>query len=67
MTECAFQIGDTVTLASGGHLTTIISMTPDDMIMCAWSVKEDVKSKSFPRAALIKADKPQTLEQLLAD
>lgn len=62
-----FKIGDTVTLCSGGHLMTVISIEPDDVITCAWSVKEDVKSKPFPSAALIKATKPQTLEELLAD
>jgi uncharacterized protein YodC (DUF2158 family) len=61
--EQSFKIGDTVTLTSGGHLMTVISIDPEDVIMCAWSVREDVKSKGFPRAALIKADKPKTLEE----
>lgn len=67
MIKQSFEIGDTVTLTSGGHLMTVISIAPKDMITCAWSVRGDVKSKGFPRAALIKADKPQTLEELLAD
>jgi uncharacterized protein YodC (DUF2158 family) len=67
MTKQSFEIGDTVTLASGGHLMTVISIDPEDVITCAWSVRGDVKSKGFPLAALIKGDKPQTLEELLAD
>lgn len=63
----SFEIGDTVTLTSGGHLMTVISIDPEDVITCTWSVRGDVKSKGFPVAALIKADKPQTLEELLAD
>ncbi|WP_159010045.1 DUF2158 domain-containing protein [Bradyrhizobium sp. S69] len=67
MTDQSFKIGETVTLTSGGHLMTVISSEPEDVITCAWSVRGDVKYKGFPRAALIKADKPQTLEELLAD
>jgi uncharacterized protein YodC (DUF2158 family) len=67
MTKQSFKIGDTVTLTSGGHLMTVISVDSEDVITCAWSVKEDLKSKGFPRAALIKADKPKTLEEYLAD
>jgi uncharacterized protein YodC (DUF2158 family) len=67
MTKQSFKIGDTVTLTSSGHLMTVISIDREDVITCAWSVKEDIKSKGFPSAALIKADKPQTLEELLAD
>ncbi|KJC51718.1 hypothetical protein UP09_02185 [Bradyrhizobium sp. LTSP885] len=66
MTKPSFEIGDTVTLTSGGHLMTVISIDPEDVVTCAWSVREDIKSKGFPGAALIKADKPQTLEELLA-
>ncbi|MHC6156568.1 DUF2158 domain-containing protein [Bradyrhizobium elkanii] len=65
--EQSLKIGDTVTLCSGGHLMTVISLDPDDRITCAWSVREDVKSKPFPSAALIKAAKPQTLEELLSE
>ena len=67
MTKQSFQIGDTVTLTNGGHLITVISIDPEDVITCAWSVKGDFKSKGFPRAALIKADKEPTLEELLKD
>jgi uncharacterized protein YodC (DUF2158 family) len=67
MTEQSFKIGDIVTLASGGHLMTVISIDREDAITCAWSVRGDVKSGGFPLAALIKGDKPQTLEELLAD
>ena len=67
MTKQSFEIGDTVTLTSGGHLMTVISIDPEDVITCAWSLRGDVKSKSFPLAALIKGDKPQTYEELLAD
>lgn len=67
MINQSFQIGDTVTLISGGHLMTVIFIDRKDVITCAWSVKEDLKSKAFPRAALIKADKPKTLEEYLAD
>jgi uncharacterized protein YodC (DUF2158 family) len=62
----SFNIGDTVTLSSGGHLMTVVSIDRKGVITCAWSVKEEVKSKSFPSAALTKADKPQTLAQLVA-
>jgi uncharacterized protein YodC (DUF2158 family) len=67
MTKQSFKIGDTATLSSGGHLMTVISIDPEDVITCAWSVRGDVKSKDFPLAALIKADKPKTLEEYLAD
>jgi uncharacterized protein YodC (DUF2158 family) len=59
-----FKIGDTVTLNSGGHLMTVLTFERGG-VTCAWSVKSDIKSKSFPAAALVKADKPTTLEQLV--
>jgi uncharacterized protein YodC (DUF2158 family) len=59
-----FKIGDTVTLKSAGHLMTIVSIERK-CVTCAWSVKGDIKSNSFPADALIKADKPVTLEQLV--
>jgi uncharacterized protein YodC (DUF2158 family) len=65
--EQSFKVGDIVTLACGGHLMTVISIDPEKGITCAWSVKDDIKSKSFPGAALIKAKKPLTLEELLAE
>jgi len=30
----------------------------EDFVTCAWSLKGDVKSKTFPAAALKKADEP---------
>jgi uncharacterized protein YodC (DUF2158 family) len=61
-----FEIGDTVALKSGGHVMTVISID-QDVITCAWSVKDGVKSKGFPHAALNRAERPQTLEELLSD
>jgi uncharacterized protein YodC (DUF2158 family) len=55
-----------VALKSGGHAMTVISID-QDVITCAWSVKDDVKSKSFPHAALTKAERPLTLEEILKD
>ena len=40
MTKQSFKIGDTVTLTSGGHLMTVISIEPEDVITCAWPVRE---------------------------
>jgi uncharacterized protein YodC (DUF2158 family) len=62
----SFKIGDIVTLSSGGHLMTVVSIDQED-VTCAWSVKDDVKSKSFPSDALTKAEKPATLEELLSE
>jgi uncharacterized protein YodC (DUF2158 family) len=59
------KVGDTVSLNSGGHAMTIVSID-DNCVTCDWSVKGDVKSKSFPVAALKKADPPATLEQLIS-
>jgi uncharacterized protein YodC (DUF2158 family) len=61
-----FEIGDIVALKSGGHVMTVISID-QDVITCAWSVKDDIKSNGFPHAALTKAARPQTLEELLTD
>ncbi|MGL3212059.1 hypothetical protein [Bradyrhizobium sp. BR 1433] len=60
------KVGDTVSLRSGGHIMTVISIDQDG-ITCAWSVRDDVKSRPFPRTALIRASKPLTLEELLAE
>jgi uncharacterized protein YodC (DUF2158 family) len=53
-----FKIGDTVTLKSGGHLMTVASID-EGSVTCDWSVRNDVKSKSFPAAELQKADLPR--------
>jgi uncharacterized protein YodC (DUF2158 family) len=52
--DTVFKVGDTVTLNSDCHLMTVISID-EDSITCAWSVRGDVKSRSFPVAALKKA------------
>jgi uncharacterized protein YodC (DUF2158 family) len=60
-----FEIGETVTLNSGGHLMSVLTINRNG-VTCAWSVKGDIKSKSFPAAALKRPDKPLTLEQLVS-
>jgi uncharacterized protein YodC (DUF2158 family) len=65
--DTVLKVGDTVSLNSGGHLMTVASID-DGAVTCNWSVRGDVKSKSFPAAALNKADQPLppiTLEALL--
>lgn len=52
--DTVFKVGDTVKLNSDGHLMTVVSVA-EDSITCDWSVRGDVKSKSFPAAALKKA------------
>jgi uncharacterized protein YodC (DUF2158 family) len=37
------KLGDTVTLNSGGHLMTLVSVD-EDSVTCAWSVNDQVKS-----------------------
>ena len=59
-----FKIGDTVTLKSGGHLMAVLAVGRDG-VTCAWSVKGDLKTRTTPAAALVKAAKPATLEQLV--
>jgi uncharacterized protein YodC (DUF2158 family) len=49
-----FKVGDTVRLNSGGLLMTVVSLDGDSLT-CPWSVKDNVKSKTFPAAALKKA------------
>jgi len=51
--DTVFEVGDTVKLKSDGHLMTVVSVA-EDSITCDWSVRGDVKSKSFPVAALKK-------------
>jgi len=53
--DTAFKVGDTVSLNSGGDLMTVVSMDQDS-VTCAWFVRGDVKSKSFPTKALKKSD-----------
>jgi uncharacterized protein YodC (DUF2158 family) len=50
-----FKVGDTVTLKSGGHLMTVASVD-EGSVTCDWSLRGDIKSKSFPAAELQKAD-----------
>jgi uncharacterized protein YodC (DUF2158 family) len=52
--DTVFKVGDTVKLNSDGHLMTVVSVA-EDSITCDWSVRGDVKSKSFPAVALKKA------------
>ena len=52
--DTVFEVGETVKLKSDGHLMTVVSVA-EDSITCDWSVRGDVKSKSFPVAALKKA------------
>lgn len=52
--DTVFKVGDTVKLKSDGHLMTVVSVA-EDSITCDWSVRGDVKSKSFPVTALKKA------------
>ena len=61
--DAGLKVGDVVTLKSGGHLMTVASID-EGSVTCDWSVRGDVKSKSFPAAELQKADHPLTLEQL---
>jgi uncharacterized protein YodC (DUF2158 family) len=49
------KVGDTVCLNSGGHLMTVASIEGDS-VTCDWSVKGDVKSKSFSVAEMKKSD-----------
>ena len=57
-----FQVGDTVALNSGGHLMTVVSVD-ENSITCDWSVRGDVKSKSFPATALKRAVSEQTAQE----
>jgi uncharacterized protein YodC (DUF2158 family) len=44
--NAAFEIGDIVSLNSGGHMMTIISID-NDCASCDWSFEDDIKSKSY--------------------
>jgi uncharacterized protein YodC (DUF2158 family) len=60
--DTLFEVGDTVKLNSDGHLTTVVSIA-ENSITCDWSVRGDVKSKSFPVAALKKAVSDETAKE----
>ena len=60
--DIVFKVGDTVKLNSDGHLMTVVSIA-EDSITCDWSVRGDVKSKSFPVAALKKAVSDETANE----
>jgi uncharacterized protein YodC (DUF2158 family) len=59
-----FEVGDVVAFKSGGHLMTVIFID-ENFLTCAWSVRGDDKSKSFPAETLKKGAKPFDLEQLV--
>lgn len=61
----AFKAGETVKLNSDGPLMTVLSIDRNG-VNCAWSVKGDIKEKSFPAVALTKADRPAALEKLIS-
>ena len=61
-----FKIGDTVTLNSGGDLMTIVAINRKG-VTCGWQVKGQPKSKLYPSAALTKAGKPFSFEQIVSD
>jgi uncharacterized protein YodC (DUF2158 family) len=58
------NVGDTVSLNSGGHIMTVASID-EGSVTCDWSVRGDGKSKSFPVAELKKAEPPFSLEDVL--
>lgn len=56
--DAGLKVGDIVTLKSGGHLMTVASID-EGSVTCDWSVRGDVKSKSFPAAELQKPTNPE--------
>lgn len=60
------KVGDVVMLKSGGHFMTVVSIDAKDAITCAWSIKDDIKSRAFPLAGLARAEIPKTLAELVA-
>lgn len=62
--DAGLKVGDIVTLKSGGHLMTVASID-EGSVTCDWSVRGDVKSKSFPAAELQKADQPRSAESTI--
>jgi uncharacterized protein YodC (DUF2158 family) len=59
-----FKVGDVVRVKSGGNLMTVVSIDQGS-VTCDWSVRGDIKSKSFPSAALEEAAPPPSLEAML--
>jgi uncharacterized protein YodC (DUF2158 family) len=59
----AFKVGDVVRLKSLGHVMTVASID-ESSVTCDWSLRGDIKSKSFAAAELEKADPPPTLGQI---
>jgi uncharacterized protein YodC (DUF2158 family) len=57
--DAGLKVGDIVTLRSGGHLMTVAAIDHEGSVTCDWSVRGDVKSKSFPAVELQKADLPR--------
>jgi uncharacterized protein YodC (DUF2158 family) len=62
--EKQFSVGETVSLNSGGHLMTVLSID-EETVTCEWSVRGDIKTKSFPARVLKTAKEPLSLEQML--
>jgi uncharacterized protein YodC (DUF2158 family) len=62
--DTVFTVGDVVRLKSGGHLMTVAAID-EGSVTCDWSVRGDIKSKSFPAAALEEAAPPPSLEAML--
>jgi predicted nucleotidyltransferase/uncharacterized protein YodC (DUF2158 family) len=61
-----FKVGDTVILNSGGHVMTVISIGDTNDVTCAWSLKDDIKTKVFRVEALKYGNpSPKTLEELI--
>ena len=56
--DTALKVGDTVTLKSDGHLMTVASID-EGSVTCDWSVRGDVRSKSFLAAELQKRTNPE--------
>jgi len=59
-TESPFAVGDIVSLKSGGHPMTITEIDGSSAT-CAWSIRDDCKSKSFPFSALKLGGGPQKI------
>jgi len=65
--EKQLAVGATVSLVSGGHVMTILAIE-DHSVSCAWSVRGDIKTKSFPISALKKAEaEPSSLGDLIKE
>jgi uncharacterized protein YodC (DUF2158 family) len=63
--DTVLKVGDVVRLKSGGHLMTVASID-EGSVTCDWSVRDDIKSKTFRAAELETADPPiAPLETLL--